>query len=187
MKKNETAKQGKERAQSKTQRQEKAQRSAESLNNRSSVEDYHEHNAGNANQSRQLGDDYRSTDLRDSPMMAHLMDALKEGTDIGEYGRLTFVMVARHFLSADELAELLQGQPGMEEREIRAMILQVNERDYNPPKRERILQWQERQEFPICPDASDQNGCNVYRELQFPDRIYEQINDYWEERAESDQ
>ena len=31
--------------------------------------------------------------LRQSPMMAHLLDALDEGTDIGHYGKLTFAMV----------------------------------------------------------------------------------------------
>jgi hypothetical protein len=129
------------------------------------------------------GEDYRSTDLRASPMMAHLLDALEKGQDIGEYGRLTFVMVARHFLSEDELVKLLEKQPGMDETEARAQVLQVKARDYNPPKRERILQWMERQDFPICPDPEDPNGCNVYRELQFPDDIYEQINEFWEEKA----
>jgi hypothetical protein len=34
-------------------------------------------------------------DLRRSPMMEHMLDALDEGEDIGHYGRLTFAMVAR--------------------------------------------------------------------------------------------
>jgi hypothetical protein len=120
-------------------------------------------------------------------MMAHLLDALERGDDIGEYGRLTFVMVARHFMADDEMVKLLIKQPDVDETDIRARILQVKERDYNPPKRERILQWMERQEFPICPNPDDPNGCNVYRDLQFPDRIYENIEDFWEERAEADQ
>jgi len=37
-------------------------------------------------------------DLRQSPMMSHLLDALDKGEDIGHYGRLTFAMVAHHFL-----------------------------------------------------------------------------------------
>jgi hypothetical protein len=37
--------------------------------------------------------DTRSDNLRDSPMMAHLLDALEAGQDVGHYGRLTFVMV----------------------------------------------------------------------------------------------
>ncbi len=129
------------------------------------------------------GEDYRSTNLRDSPMMAHLLDALEQGEDIGPYGQLTFVMVARHFMSDDEMIRLLEGQPDFEEKEARAKILQVKTRDYNPPKRERILQWMKRQRFPICPNPEDPNGCNVYRELQFPDGIYEHIDEFWEEKA----
>jgi hypothetical protein len=132
-------------------------------------------------------DDYRSTDMKDSPMMAHLMEALDKGTDIGEYGRLTFAMVARHFLPDDEIVTLLEKQPELDDKSARALLLQVKQRDYNPPKRERILQWMERQEFPICPTPDDPNGCNVYRELQFPDSIYEQINEFWEERAEAEE
>ena len=47
-------------------------------------------------------------DLRKSRMMAHLMDALSRGEDIGHYGRLVFVMVARYFVSEDELFSQLQ-------------------------------------------------------------------------------
>lgn len=127
--------------------------------------------------------DPRGTNLRDSRMMAHLLDALEAGTDIGHYGRLTFVMVARHFLNEDEMVELLSGQPDMEEKEARVMIAQVEERGYNPPKRERILEWMEQQDFPICPDTQDPNECNVYRDLQFPEEIYDQIEDFWEEKT----
>jgi hypothetical protein len=130
------------------------------------------------------GDEYRSTDLRDSPMMAYLLDALEKGQDIGHFGRLTFVMVARFFLPDDEIVKLLEKQPGVEEKEVRAQLLQVKARDYNPPKRERILQWMEQQDFPICPNPEDPNSCNVYRELQFPEEIYNNINEFWEEKAE---
>src|SRR5438552_5218730 len=141
-------------------------------------------NEAGARRSREAGDG-RSDNLRDSPMMAHLLDALEAGTDIGHYGRLTFVMVARHFLPEEELLRLLAGQRGLDEAEARALILQVQERGYNPPKRERILQWQSQQEFPICPTPADAGSCNVYRELRFPEGIYEQINDFWEEQAEA--
>ena len=134
--------------------------------------------AGNAN-----GD--RSADLRDSPMMAHLLDALEQGTDIGEYGRLVFAMVARHFLDEEALVALLAGQPSMDEQQARAMVLQVQDRDYNPPKRERILEWQAQQDFAICPDPDDPQACNVYRELQFPDSIYERIGEFWQEKAQA--
>src|SRR3954465_4909708 len=112
-------------------------------------------------------------ELRKSEMMAHLLDALQDGTDIGHYGRLTFVMVARHFLDADEMVELLVKQPEMDEKAARMLILQVQERDYNPPKRLKILEWQGQQEFAICPTPDDPNGCNVYRDLEFPDGVYE--------------
>lgn len=55
--------------------------------------------------------DARSANLRDSPMMAHLLDALEAGKDIGHYGRLTFAMIARHFLDEEALVRLLADQP----------------------------------------------------------------------------
>ncbi len=131
-------------------------------------------------------EDRRSDDLRDSPMMAHLLDALEAGTDIGHYGRLVFAMVARHFLNEEDLVRLLAGQPDQDETKARALLLQVKERDYNPPKRERILQWQAQQDFPIIPDPEDPGSGNVYRELRFPDGIYEHITEFWEEKAEQD-
>jgi len=42
-------------------------------------------------------------ELRKNDMMAHLLDSLDAGKDIGHYGRLVFAMVARHFLSKSEL------------------------------------------------------------------------------------
>ena len=127
----------------------------------------------------------RSRDLRDSPMMAHLLDALEKGTDSGHYGRLTFAMIARHFLKEDELLGLLAKQPEQDEQSARALLLQVEGRDYNPPKRERILEWQEQQDFPICPTPDDPSGCNVYSELAFPEEIYSSINEFYEEQAAS--
>jgi hypothetical protein len=127
--------------------------------------------------------DIAQEELRKSPMMANLLDGLAEGVDIGEYGRLTFVMVARHFLSTEHMVSLLADQPYFGEKEARALILQVNQRDYNPPKRERVLEWQSRQEFQICPNPEDPGGCNVYNELDLPEHIYQQINEFWEERA----
>jgi len=133
----------------------------------------------------QQNGDGRSEDLRDSPMMAHLLDALEAGTDIGHFGRLTFAMIARHFLDEDEVVRLLGNQPDHGEEKARALLLQVNGRDYNPPKRERILEWQSQQEFPICPDSDDPGSCNVYRELKFPEGVYEHIQEFYEEQAEA--
>src|SRR3712207_1614969 len=129
------------------------------------------------------GNDTRSDNLRDSPMMAHLLDALEAGTDNGHYGRLTFAMIARHFLDEEEFVRLLSNQPDFSETEALALLRQVEGRDYNPPKRERILEWQAQQDFPICPTPDDPQACNVYRELRFPDSIYEQIEEFWEEKA----
>jgi hypothetical protein len=130
-------------------------------------------------------EDQRSRSLGDSPMMAHLLNALEAGKDIGHYGRLAFAIVARHFLPEERLVELLARQPGLGDTQSRALVLQVKERDYSPPKRERILQWQTQQDFPICPNPEDPNACNVYKELHFPDGIYEHINEFWEEKVEA--
>ncbi len=130
-------------------------------------------------------EDTRSENLRDSPMMAHLLDACEKGTDIGHYGRLTMCMIARHFMDEDELVTLLAKQPDQDEHKVKAMLIQVKERNYNPPKRERILQWQPEQDFPICPDTENPGACNVYRELRFPDDIYGQIEHFYEEKAEA--
>jgi hypothetical protein len=132
-------------------------------------------------------DDGRSTDLRDSPMMAHLLDALEEGTDIGHYGRLVFAMVARHFLDEEEIVRLLGSQPDHNEDEARALLRQVETKDYNPPKRERILEWQTHQEFPICPTPADPASCNVYSELRFPDGIYDNITDFYVQQERHDE
>jgi hypothetical protein len=124
-------------------------------------------------------EDNRSADLRDSPMMAHLMDALEAGTDIGHYGRLVFAMVARHFLAEDEMVRLLGNQPDHNADEARVLLRQVEAKDYNPPKRDRILEWQAQQDFPICPTPDDPTSCNVYSELRFPDTIYDNITDFY--------
>lgn len=122
-------------------------------------------------------------ELRKSSMMAHLLDALDQGEDIGHYGRLTFAMIARHFLSEEELLQRLQKDKDFSETEAKALIQQVQGKDYNPPKRDRILEWQSQQDFPICPNADDPDSCNVYRELQFPDHVYEHISSYYEQKA----
>jgi hypothetical protein len=125
-------------------------------------------------------------DLRQSPMMGHLLDALGNGEDIGHYGRLVFAMIARHFVGDDELVELLTKDRDADEQEIRAMVQQVGEKGYSPPRRERILQWQSQQDFQICLNPDDPDACNVYNELQFPDEVYESIQEYQEKRQTAD-
>ena len=121
--------------------------------------------------------------LRNNDMMAHLLDSLDAGKDIGHYGRLVFAMVARHFMDEEELVTYLRKDPGFGEEEARSMVQQVQGRDYNPPRRERILEWQAQQDFPICPNPDDPDACNVYKDLQFPDEIYDNINDYHVQKA----
>src|SRR5689334_7790704 len=99
------------------------------MSNRKQTQDEKAASARRGQESRERGDG-RSGDLRDSPMMEHLLDALEDGTDIGHYGRLTFAMVARHFLDEDELVRLLGSQPGEDETSARALLLQVQGRDY---------------------------------------------------------
>jgi len=124
--------------------------------------------------------------LRADSMMAHLIDSLDSGRDIGHYGRLVFAMVAHHFLSQQQLLEWLTKDPDFTAEEARALIRQVESRDYNPPRRERILAWQAQQEYPILPNVDDPDCGNVYRNLKFPDRVYEHIQEYQEEKSEGD-
>src|ERR687893_425972 len=105
-------------------------------------------------------------DLRQSPMMAHMLDALENGEDIGHYGRLVFAMIGRHFVDNNELVQ------------------QVQEKGYSPPKRDKILEYQQQQDFPICPNPDDPDACNPYQELQFPDEVFESIQEYREEKTQ---
>jgi DNA primase large subunit len=129
------------------------------------------------------GDVLSVEDLRQSPMMSHLLDALEEGKDIGHYGRLTFAMISRYFVDNEELVRLLAQDGDADEEKVRALVQQVEEKGYNPPRRERILQWQEQQDFPICPTPDDPDSCNVYNELEIPDRVYQDIEEYREEKS----
>lgn len=126
------------------------------------------------------------TTLRNEPMMAHLLDSLAAGIDIGHYGRLVFAMVARHFMDHDEVLGWLTRDRDFSEEQARALLRQVEHRDYNPPRRERILEWQREQEFPILPDVEDPDCGNVYRNLKFPDSIYEHIEHYQEQKADAE-
>jgi DNA primase large subunit len=114
-------------------------------------------------------------------MMSHLLDALDRGEDIGHYGRLVFVMVGRYFLSDEEIVERLTKDPDCDEEKARGLIKQVEARGYNPPKRERILEWMDQQDFPICHDPDDRGACNVYKNLQFPPEVYEKISSYYQD------
>ncbi len=76
-------------------------------------------------------------DLKQSPMMNHMLEALDRGEDIGHYGRLTFAMIARYFMENEELVQLLAKDRDFDEDGARALVHQVEERGYNPPRRRR--------------------------------------------------
>lgn len=122
-------------------------------------------------------------ELKQNQMMTHLLDALDQEQSIGHYGRLVFAMISRHFISEQELIQYLQQDPDCSEGEAKALVKQVEGKDYNPPKRDRILEWQQQQDFPICPNPDDPDSCNVYRDLKFPDHVYEHITNYYEQKA----
>ena len=124
-------------------------------------------------------------DLRQSPMMGHMLDALEKGEDIGNYGRLVFAMLGRHFVDNDERSGLRTPDHDADEGEMKALVQQVQEKGYSPPKRDKILEYQAQQDFPICPNPDDPDACNPYQELQFPDEVYESIQVYREKRQTS--
>jgi hypothetical protein len=117
-------------------------------------------------------------DLKKEPMMAHLIATLDSGHSVGHYGRLVFAIVARHFVERDELCAWLEKDPECDGEQARALMSQVESRDYNPPKRERILEWMRRQDFRFCPNPEDPGQCNVYRNLEFPKEVYDRIEEF---------
>ena len=124
-------------------------------------------------------------ELRQNGMMSYLLDALAQGEDIGHYGRLVFVMVARFFLPEDQLLKQLQADPDMDEDKARALIEQVVSKGYSPPSREKVLEFQKHQRFLICPNPEDPDACNVYKDLKFPPEVYDSITEYHVEKTEA--
>ncbi len=120
--------------------------------------------------------------VRKNPMMRWLIESLEEGKDIGHYGRLIFVMVARYFADDDELVDILCKGADCDEKKARALVLQVKAHDYNPPSRRKIAEFQSKQEFPILPHDDPGEG-NVYKDLDFPPEVYERIEEFYEERV----
>jgi hypothetical protein len=123
--------------------------------------------------------------LRSDAMMAHLLDSLEAGKDIGHYGRLVFTMVASHFLSDEEVLDWLTRDSDVDRDKAAALLRQVEARGYNPPRRDRILQWQREQEFPILPNPEDPDCGNVYKSLKFPDEVYDHIQQYQAEKVDA--
>jgi hypothetical protein len=125
-------------------------------------------------------------DVRANGMMAHLLDSLERGEDIGHYGRLVFVMVARHFAERDELVRLLTQDRSISEAHAREVVAQVEQADYSPPRRDKIIDFQSRQDFPILTNFNDPDEGNVYKDLHFPDSVYAHIGDYREAKARAE-
>ena len=121
-------------------------------------------------------------DVRKDRMMARLLDDLKAGADIGHYGRLVFAMVARHFATEDDLIRALANDRDFSEEKARVMVREVIDADYSPPKREKILEYQRRQDYPIIENPEDPDLGNVYKNLRFPDDVYEHIEHYREQK-----
>ena len=122
-------------------------------------------------------------DLRKNETMAHILDALDDGTDIGHYGRLTFAMVAQYFADEDEIIGALRKDEDFSEEEARSLYTQVTSKQYSPPNRDRILEWQSEQDFQICPNTDDPDAGNVYQDLTFPESVYSSISHYNKEKA----
>lgn len=116
-------------------------------------------------------------------MMAHLLDALRQGRSIGHYGRLVFTMVARYFLNDEQVSRWLRKDPECDATQARAMVRQVKEHRYSPPTREKILEFQRHQAFPIIPNAHDPDAGNVYHNLRFPPPVYAHIEEYYEDKV----
>lgn len=86
-------------------------------------------------------------------------------------------------LPREELPALLCKDPTVSEEEIRSLVAQVEERGYSPPRRERILEWQGQQEFPIIPNTDDPDDGNVYKDLKFSEDVYKHISEYHEHKG----
>lgn len=125
--------------------------------------------------------------LRKDPMMARVLDALRDGQSIGHYGRLVFAMVARYFLTEDQVVRWLHKDPECDTGQARALLAQVLEHGYTPPTREKILEFQRHQHFQLIPDAHDAEMGNVYRHLRFPPPVYAHIQDYYEDKVAAHQ
>ena len=73
-------------------------------------------------------------DLRKNKTMAHILDALDNGQDIGHYGRLTFAMVAQYFADEEEIVTQLQKDKDFTEEEARIALSTGKEQRIQPTK-----------------------------------------------------
>ncbi len=185
MSKREQAVDEKAELQAATERAERAEQELARLkSDAAKPEDDQKGNSTPGPKSQEEGD--AEAELRKDSMMAHLLDSLQAGTDIGHYGRLVFAMVARHFMPHEEVLGWLTRDADFSEESATNMLRQVEGRDYNPPKRDRILDWQAQQAFPILPNPDDPDCGNLYRNLKFPDEVYNHIGHYQEQKANAE-
>ncbi|MBV9771585.1 MAG: hypothetical protein JOZ32_18585 [Bryobacterales bacterium] len=42
-----------------------------------------------------------------------------------------------------------------------------------------------KQDFPICPNPDDPQACNIYKDLDLPQEVYEKIASFYEQAAET--
>jgi hypothetical protein len=75
----------------------------------------------------------------------------------------------------------------MDAAQAKSLVQQMEARDYSPPRRERILEWQSQQDFPICPNPDDPDACNPYAELEMPEAVIEHIEEYREQQFDAQQ
>jgi hypothetical protein len=92
-------------------------------------------------------------------------------------------IVGAYFLGRDDLVRLLRQGRGADVGEVKALVLQAIKHRYNPPSRAQILEWQQHQDFPLCPTPEDPDACNLYRDLRFPDAVYADIEAYRGQRV----
>jgi hypothetical protein len=120
-------------------------------------------------------------------MMGHMLDALDNGEDIGHYGRLVFAMIGHHFVSEDELVKLLTKDPRHE---------RAGDPGDGAAGPGEGLQPAAAREDPRVPEPAGtsrsapipttQTPAIPYQELQFPDEVYESIQEYREGQQTSD-
>ena len=123
-------------------------------------------------------------DLRKNNTMAHILDALEDGRDIGHYGRLTFAMVAQYFADEEAIVAQLKKDKDFPEEEARSLYQQVTSKEYSPPSRDSLLEWQSKQDFQIVTDLEDPDAGNVYQDLTFPESVYASISSYNQKKDE---
>ena len=78
----------------------------------------------------------------------------------------------------EEIVAQLKKDKDFAEEEARSLYQQVKSKEYSPPSRDRLLEWQSEQDFQIVADPEDPDAGNVYQDLTFPERVYDSISSY---------